>query len=138
MADNSPTHAGIVDEPASNGDDPCEAAWNPPELLQVLATDGRATLIPELIAMFKSDAESRWQMVEKGMASGNLRLIRAQIHSLKGCAIQMGAGEMAAICERIELADSGTLTPELCGQLKELNAAYKSVLYAMEAYVREC
>jgi HPt (histidine-containing phosphotransfer) domain-containing protein len=110
-----------------------DEVWQPPETLQALVADGCETLIPELIALFKTDADSHLQAVDSAIVSGNLTLIREHMHSLKGCASQLGAGRMAAICERIESADSESLTRDFPRQLKELAAVYQRVARAMDA-----
>ena len=113
----------------------CGEAWQPAETLRALVAAGCRTLIPELIATFKADAASRMQAMDNAIASGNLPLLRVHIHTLKGCARQLGADKMAVICEQIESADPDTLTRELPGQLKELEAVYGRVVRAMDTYV---
>ena len=112
-----------------------DAVWQPPETLQDLVADGCETLIPELISIFKAEVDSRLQAMENAVAAGNLPEVRGHIHTLKGCARQLGAENIALICEQIESADPCTLSKELSGQLMELGAAYGKVVRAMDAYV---
>jgi HPt (histidine-containing phosphotransfer) domain-containing protein len=118
---------------ASRGGYGCEETWQPPQTLQELVEDGCGNLIPELIALFKTDVDSRLQAVNNAVFSGDLALIREHIHSLKGCASQLGADKMAAICERIESANSKGLTREFPAQMQELTAVYQRVARAMDA-----
>jgi HPt (histidine-containing phosphotransfer) domain-containing protein len=122
------TDAGAVSQGGG-----CDEVWQLPGTLQALAAGGCGTLITELIGMFKTDTDSRLQALDDALVSGNLPLVRQQVHCLKGSASQMGAGKMAAICEQIESTDSETSTRELPGQLKELEAVYERVGRAMDA-----
>jgi HPt (histidine-containing phosphotransfer) domain-containing protein len=133
MKDDAATVMEVSSTPQGGYD--CDEAWQPPQTLQALVADGCGNLIPELIALFKTDVDSRLRAVDNAVFSGNLRLVLEQIHSLKGCASQLGADKMAAICERIESANSERLTGEFPVQMKELAAVYQRVVRAMDASV---
>lgn len=112
-----------------------DEVWHPPETLQAFVTAGCRTLIPELVAIFKADTESRLQAMDEAIASGNLPVVRHHIRSLKRCSRLLGADRMAVICEHIESEDPDTLARELPEQLKELGAVYGQIVRAMDIYV---
>lgn len=109
--------------------------WQPPETIQGLVAAGCSGLIPELIAIFKADADSRLQAMDDAIASGDLPAVRRHIHTLKGSARQLGTDKMAVICDQIESADPDALTTQLPEQLKELGVVYGQVVRAMDAYI---
>src|ERR1017187_8684419 len=57
---------------ASQGGHACDEVWQPPETLQAFVAAGCRTLIPELIATFKDDTDSRLHAMDDAIASGNL------------------------------------------------------------------
>jgi HPt (histidine-containing phosphotransfer) domain-containing protein len=111
----------------------CDEAWQPPESLRALAADGCGSLIVELIAMFRTDTDSRLRTVDDAIAKGDFPLVRKQIHCLKGAASQLGAGKMAALCAQIESSGPETLAQDLPAKLKMLRAVYERAVCAMEA-----
>ena len=123
----------VMDVRAGSQSDGSDEAWQLPGTLQALAADGCETLFADLIGMFKTDTDSRLRALGDAVASGDLPLVRRQAHCIKGCASQLGAGKMAAICGQIESAAPETFTRALPVQLKELKAVYARVVRAMDS-----
>jgi len=68
--------------------------------------DADPDMLTELIAMFVSDSVVRLDRLSAACTAGDFRIIRAQAHSVKGSALQMGAPGLASFCAALELAES--------------------------------
>src|SRR6266545_6454502 len=79
------------------------AGWVLPEELESLAEGGDQEVVKELIALFKEDVAERMRLLREAAATGNLALVRAQAHTIKGSADQLGAGNLATTCRHLEL-----------------------------------
>jgi HPt (histidine-containing phosphotransfer) domain-containing protein len=78
--------------------------WILPDVLQELAFSGERAVVAELLLLFQSDTESRLAELRTAAASGDRRRVRAQAHSLKGSAAQVGAVALTDSCRELELA----------------------------------
>ena len=111
-----------------------EMAWRPPEPIQELVNAGCRDLVPELIRSFVSDASSRLQTVRAAIAQGDLALLQRQMHTMKGSALQMGAGRMASLCREIETAPDGRRVAELCAAFDQTQRAMGEYLLNVGAF----
>ncbi|HXJ43244.1 MAG TPA: Hpt domain-containing protein [Bryobacteraceae bacterium] len=75
-----------------------------PALSDIIEAD--PGMMPDLIAIFVTDSTNRLRSLSFASVEGNLKAIRAQAHSLKGSALQIGAPGLAALCAALELAES--------------------------------
>ena len=75
------------------------------KLLEELAGDDRATTVELMASIHAAFGDS---IPEMGVAldSGDLAVIKATSHKLKGSAGMVGAGALVAVCHRIETAAS--------------------------------
>jgi HPt (histidine-containing phosphotransfer) domain-containing protein len=108
--------------------------WVLPEMLLDLAADGTAGLIADLIDAFRTDTQLRLKQVRHALGDTDIKGIRAGIHSIKGCAQQMGANAMASMCLDIELVVGGVTSAELSHRLKGLETEFGKVRQAMAVY----
>jgi len=82
--------------------------WDLPETLSRLASEGNREIVAEVIEAFESDTARRLRLLDDAIAHGNWAAARAQAHSIKGAASEVGAYTLVAICRRMELtADTG-------------------------------
>ncbi len=70
----------------------------------MLAAGGDRDTVLEVLELFRSDTALRFARMREGLATADLREIRAQAHAIKGSAVQVGARSLAVLCQRIEQA----------------------------------
>ena len=68
-----------------------EAAWALPDALQQLAECGEQDIVTEILSLFQSDTDSRLRLLRGAVERGDRSRARAEGHSLKGSAVQVGA-----------------------------------------------
>jgi hypothetical protein len=90
-------------------------------------------LIAELIAMFRTDTDTRLRALDDAVVKGDFPLVRKQVHSIKGSASQLGASKVAAICLQIETSGPEVFNQDLPAKLQALRAAYAHITNAMQA-----
>ena len=110
-----------------------EPGWRPPEAIQQLVDAGCLDLVPELIHSFTSDVASRIQTARAAADQGDITRLQRSIHSVKGSALQMGAGQLASICREIETAGPAAGGYHL--RIAELCAAFRETEHAMGDYL---
>lgn len=85
--------------------------WSPPaSLLEAAAGDDG--LIVRLINAFGADTDARIEQMRAALAVADFPRIRAEAHTIKGSAGQMGAEAVAKACQELEIA-SGLQEPLL-------------------------
>ncbi len=103
-----------------------------PDLLEIMDAD--PGMVTDLISLFVSDSIRRLATLSKACADNDFRSMQAQAHSLKGSAIQMGAGTLASHCARLEKFDNPG--PELCEPVvRIIRNEFAAVSHVMEEYV---
>ncbi|MGA2273733.1 MAG: Hpt domain-containing protein [Bryobacteraceae bacterium] len=113
--------------------DSTRQAWSPPAVL-LEAAAGDDGLIAKLIDAFGRDTDARIEQMRKGLAASNLPNIRAEAHTIKGCARQMGAEAVAEACQEVESAcdhQEALLIPARLNRVQEL---FDEIRGAMAAY----
>ena len=122
--------------PVSKQVSECRRGWTPPTLLLELAANGSG-LEAELIDAFKSDTTIRLERLRRAITSADAARLRAEAHTIKGSAWQMGADSVATLCQEIELAAGQTPLPPLDDRVNQLEARFVEVCRAMTVYVDE-
>lgn len=79
--------------------------WSPPAALRELA-EGDSSLIIELVSLFLDDSTTRLETLRSACVHQEFVAVRAQAHSLKGSALQMGAASLASLCAALELSNT--------------------------------
>ncbi|HUI58043.1 MAG TPA: Hpt domain-containing protein [Bryobacteraceae bacterium] len=110
------------------------AVWVLPDALRQLVQSGDTEILGELIAIFRSDTASRMEALHRALADGDLAVVRAQAHAIKGSAIQVGANGMGQLCKEIELEGTKKSRAELAGMLSRLQECFEQVSVAMAAH----
>lgn len=85
-----------------------QAKWKPPAWLREIAPDDDS-LMTELILVFKTSTATSLQQMRAALAPVDVPRLRTEAHRTKGSARQIGADDLAEVCQALELASS--LTP---------------------------
>ena len=107
--------------------------WAVPEALQQLVECGDTELVDELIAIFQSDTAERLQALGGAVASGDYAEVRAQAHTVKGSAMQVGANRVGEICRQMEIEAKKSPPLELDWLLNRLRKGFAEACAAMAA-----
>jgi HPt (histidine-containing phosphotransfer) domain-containing protein len=102
------------------------------DLKEIAAAD--SDMMAELLSLFIDDSTARLQTLASASFRQDFKVIRAQAHSLKGSALQMGAVNLASLCAALESADR----PEAdrCGPMvRAIDDEFVHVRVAMEEYL---
>ena len=75
--------------------------------------DGEPDLIVELIDLYLEDAPQRVALMRESLAKRNWLSLKREAHSLRGSSGNLGALQMARICDEIERIESGDLSPSI-------------------------
>jgi PAS domain S-box-containing protein len=91
-------------------------------------------MVMKIVEMFIPDAEARVAQIDRAIKHEDFRALEEAAHGLKGGAANIGATEMAQLCERLEtqgeLADIGD-APEI---MKKLSASWTEVQSVITQY----
>ena len=75
--------------------------------------DGEPDLVVELIDLYLEDAPRRVAVMRDSLAAMNWLSVRREAHSLRGSSGNLGALQMALICDELEGRESGDLSPSV-------------------------
>ena len=75
--------------------------------------DGEPDLIVELIDLYLEDAPRRVGVMRESLAKKNWLSVKREAHSLRGSSGNLGAFQMALICDEIEVIESGDPSPSV-------------------------
>jgi HPt (histidine-containing phosphotransfer) domain-containing protein len=102
-----------------------DMGWRLPETLQELAQCGEQEIVAEVLTLFQSDTEHRLTVLRAAVESGDRQTARAQAHSLKGSAVQVGANALAESCREMEMTAETRLN--LLSLLEEIEGRFAMV-----------
>jgi HPt (histidine-containing phosphotransfer) domain-containing protein len=102
------------------------------ELREIESAD--CGMIPELVSLFLDDSAGRLQTLNSAGIRRDFKTVRAQAHSLKGSAQQMGAIGLASLCSALELSDSAASDECECA-MRTIGDEFVLVRRAMEEYL---
>ena len=111
-----------------------DAGWSLPDALQELPADMAAALVGQLIEPFQTDAAVRLGRVRSAIAEANPAALRAEVHSLKGSAAQVGAEVVASVCGEMESAIGRVPASQLVESVSRLELHCAAAVRAMSAY----
>jgi HPt (histidine-containing phosphotransfer) domain-containing protein len=107
--------------------------WSLTADLSEIATSDAGMLL-ELVSLFIDDSTVRLQTLNSACCRQDFKVVRAQAHSLKGSALQMGAARLAFFCAALESADRPE--PDRCGpMMRAIDDEFALVRLAMEEYL---
>ena len=110
------------------------SGWSLPEALQELPCEVAATLVGHLIKPFQTDVAVRLQRTRKAIAEADPAALRAEVHSLKGSASQVGADVMASICAEMESSIGQVPVAQLLESVGRLEVHCTAAVRAMSTY----
>jgi len=108
-------------------------AWSPPAVL-LEAAAGDDGLIVRLIDAFGSDTNARVEQMRRALAASNFPDIRANAHTIKGSARQMGAEAVAEACHELEIACDLQESSLVEARLNRVQELFDNIRVAMAAY----
>ena len=109
--------------------------WQLPETLREFEEAGDDSLVLELIDSFQTDTASRLERLHNAVAQFDAATVKAEAHSVRGSARQMGAEELADLCQAVEGGAPKMNWPALEDQVKQAEGRFAEALSAMSEYV---
>lgn len=95
--------------------------------------DGEPDLIIELIDLYVEDAPSRVAVMRESLAKRNWLSVKREAHSLRGSSGNLGALQMALICNEIDGIESEDPFPSVAALLSCLELELERVLHTFLA-----
>jgi HPt (histidine-containing phosphotransfer) domain-containing protein len=96
---------------------------------ETIQIDGEPDLIVELIDLYLEDAQRRVAVMRESLAKRNWLSLKREVHSLRGSSGNLGALQMALICDEIEGIESGDLFPRIEALLSCLEQELERVIH---------
>ena len=109
--------------------------WHPPEELREIEESGEDDIVLELIGCFQTDIASRFKRLHDAVARLDAETVKAEAHTIRGSAGQMGAEALAALCQAVEAGVPEMSWPEREYPLNQAEARFAEVYSAMAEYV---
>jgi HPt (histidine-containing phosphotransfer) domain-containing protein len=91
--------------------------------------DGEPDLIVELIDLYLEDAPRRVAVMRESLAKRNWLSVKHEAHSLRGSSGNLGALQIALICDEMEGLNSGDLFPSMEALLSCLEPELERVVH---------
>lgn len=113
--------------------DSTRQVWSPPAVL-LEAAAGDAGLIAKLIDAFGRETDARIERIRGALAASDFPKIRAEAHTIKGSARQMGADAAAGACQEVEMACDLREASLIAARLNRLQELVEQIREAMAAY----
>src|SRR5450432_233010 len=110
--------------------------WHLPEMLREIEEAGDDSIVLELIDSFQNDTTSRFERLHDAVARLDAASVKAEAHSIRGSARQMGAESLADLCQAVEAGAPQMNWPELEYQAKQAEVRFAEVRSAMSEYVQ--
>jgi HPt (histidine-containing phosphotransfer) domain-containing protein len=101
---------------------------------------GKSSALVELIDLFLQEAPSRLEVLEKAIARNDVSSLAATINgaaALKGSAINLGARNLAALCDEIEQSAKTGLLSDAAPLLDKAKQEFARVREALTSIKRE-
>ena len=110
--------------------------WSVPETLKEIAEAGDGRIVLELIDSFQRDTASRLERLHEALTRFDADRVKAEAHSIRGSARQMGAESLADLCQAVEASAPQMNWSELEYQAKQAEVRFAEVRSAMSEYVQ--
>lgn len=91
--------------------------------------DGEPDLIVELIDLYLEDAPRRVAVMQESLAKRDWLSLKREAHNLRGSSGNLGALQMARICDEIEGIESGNLFASTAALLNGLGLELERVVH---------
>ena len=131
----------MIPSPPSNGmrtkgSCPTPQDWSPPALLVEAAADDDGLII-KLIEAFSEDTADRIERMREALKSADFPGIRAQAHTIKGSASQMGSDALATACRELEMVCNLREAPVVATFLDRIQELFDEAKDAMATYAND-
>jgi HPt (histidine-containing phosphotransfer) domain-containing protein len=110
-----------------------QAGWSPSALLLEAAADDDALMV-KVIDAFGKDTDARIEQMRGALAASDFPNIRAEAHTIKGCARQMGAEAVGEACQELEIACGLQEASLIAARLNRVQELFDEIRGAMAAY----
>jgi HPt (histidine-containing phosphotransfer) domain-containing protein len=110
--------------------------WQLSETLREIGEGGDNGIVLELIDSFQNDTASRLERLHNAVSRHDAATVKAEAHSVRGSASQMGAEALAALCQALEAGAPKLNWIELEDQMKQAEVRFAEVSSAMSEFVR--
>lgn len=108
---------------------------DPDALAMLRECDPDGTLLPELVELFQSETPRRLVALRAAFTAGDPSALTQEAHALKSGCAQLGARQMADLCQRLEIQGrigsmqaAGPLLDELEREFPAVTAALRTQL----------
>ena len=108
-------------------------AWVLPAALQQLEESGDADLVQELIEIFQTDTAERLELLARALETGDYATARAEAHTVKGSALQVGAVRVADVCRQMEVEAGKAQPADLAPMFRTLRRSFEEVCGVISA-----
>ena len=104
--------------------------------LREMQAAAETDLLRELVDLFRSDAVPLLETLRAAAVEGDAEALKRSAHGLKGAAANLGAKQLAAICQELEHLGRSGITAGAEVLVAKVEAEYPQVIQALEAEVR--
>jgi CheY-like chemotaxis protein len=104
--------------------------------LREMQAAAETDLLSELLQLFRSDAEPLLQSLAQAVAAEDSEGQRRAAHGLKGAAANLGARQLAALCQELEQRGRAGTTEGARELLAKIETEYPRVVRALEEEIR--
>lgn len=105
------------------------------ESLRMLTVPGEPDVLIDIAQVFLAEVPAGLNGLEQALGRGDADTVRKLAHSLKGSALDLGAGSMAAACSSIEHAAGDGFLETVTAQWPILVRTFDDVRAALEAEI---
>jgi HPt (histidine-containing phosphotransfer) domain-containing protein len=112
------------------------ANLDPDALAMLRECDTDGTLLPELVELFRSETPRRLATLRAAHQSGSASALTQEAHALKSGCAQLGARQMADLCQRLEIQGRIGSLQAAGSLLDELDGEFAAVTEALLAQLR--
>jgi HPt (histidine-containing phosphotransfer) domain-containing protein len=109
---------------------------DPDALAMLRECDNDGTLLPELFALFRTETPRRLGLLRAALKASNALLLTQEAHALKSGCAQLGARQMADLCQRLEIQGRIGSMQAAGPLLDELEREFHAVSEALQAELR--
>ena len=92
-------------------------------------------IIPDLIAAFLNEIQSRLNTIEDACHSKDIEQITRESHALKSCAASYGASRLSSLAKKIEIAGRNSKEHEVISMASTISSAILSTKAAINLYM---
>ena len=110
-------------------------AWALPPALYDMWAGEDAGFITDLMETFQTDTGRRLQQARLALADYDWAELKAEIHTIKGSAMQIGANALISKCEEIEGTAGNVIPAQLHERVNELEALFTEVCDAIALFL---